>query len=164
MIILQRHERKLLFRWDCTWFGQKEPIKVQNFRLSTAHLKFHQLCTLIDSFCWKCLKVKLKNIAVMSHHSEDWSRIWRKTDLLLQRWQKFGEFWPKHLIVSKICTFIGSYCAKYLKFDNKEWCEIWRKNWLVVWKMKWGILQIWKVTRVLESLKIGSLMGSFNPK
>ena len=32
-----------------------------------------------------------------------------------------------------------------------------KKNWLVVWKMKWGIWQIF--TRVLESLKIGSLMG-----
>ena len=24
-----------LFSWNCTWFGQKEPIKVQNFRLLT---------------------------------------------------------------------------------------------------------------------------------
>ena len=29
------------FSWNCTWFGQKEPSKVQNFRLLTAHLKFH---------------------------------------------------------------------------------------------------------------------------
>ena len=35
-------------------------------------------------------------------------------------------------------------------------------NWLVVWKMTWGIWQIF--TRALESLKIGILMGSFNPK
>ena len=35
-------------------------------------------------------------------------------------------------------------------------------NWLAVWKMTWGI---WKIfTRALESLKIGILMGSFNPK
>ena len=26
------------------WFGQREPIKVQNFRLSTAYVKFHQIC------------------------------------------------------------------------------------------------------------------------
>ena len=37
-----------------------------------------------------------------------------------------------------------------------------KKNWLVVWKMTWGIWQIF--TRALESLKIGILMGSFNPK
>ena len=32
-------------------------------------------------------------------------------------------------------------------------------NWLVVWKMTWGILQIFS-----KALKIGILMGSFNPK
>ena len=30
------------FNWNCTWFGQKEPIKVQNFRLSTTHVISHQ--------------------------------------------------------------------------------------------------------------------------
>ena len=39
------------FSWNCTWFGPKEPIKVQYFRLLTAHIKFHQICTLIHSFC-----------------------------------------------------------------------------------------------------------------
>ena len=141
-ITLQCHEITFLyfFSWKCTWFGQKEPSKMWNFRLSTAHMKFHQLCTLIDSFCWKYVKFQLKKyIAVMSHDSEDWCKIWRKTDLLFQKWQEFGEFWPEHSKVSKICTFIGSYCAKYLKFDikryrgvifhdNKEWCKIWRKT------------------------------------
>ena len=36
-----------------------------------------------------------------------------------------------------------------------------KKNWLLVWKMT-GIWQIF--TRALESLKIGILIGSFNPK
>ena len=31
-------------------------IIVQNFRLLTAHVKFHQICTLIGSFCWKYIK------------------------------------------------------------------------------------------------------------
>ena len=40
------------FSWICTWFGQKEPIKVQNFRFSTAQCKispnlhFHRLLLL----------------------------------------------------------------------------------------------------------------------
>ena len=45
--------------------------------------------------------------------------MWRKTDLLFQKWQKFGEIWPEHSKVSKTCTFICSYCAKYLMFDLK---------------------------------------------
>ena len=40
------------FSWIFIWFWQKEPIKVQNFRLVTAHMKFYQICTLIGSFCW----------------------------------------------------------------------------------------------------------------
>ena len=43
------------------------------------------------------------------------------------------------LEVPKICTFIGSYCARYLMFDLKnhrgvifddteKWCKIWRKT------------------------------------
>ena len=35
-----------------------------------------------------------------------------------------------------------------------------KKNWLVVWKMAWRIWQTF--TRALESLKIGTLMGSFD--
>ena len=46
--------------------------------------------------------------------------IWRKTDFLFQKRQKFGEFWPKHSKVSKICTLIGSFCAKYITLDLKS--------------------------------------------
>ena len=144
---------------------------MQNLRLSIAHVKFHQLCTLIDSFCWKYIKFQLKKyIAVMSRDSEDWCKIWRKNDLF-QKWQEFSKFWPEHSKVSKICTFIGSYCAKYLMFDLKKYSYLswhWRvmqnlkKKWLVVWKMTWGIWQTF--TRALERLKIRALMGSFNPK
>ena len=35
---------------------------VQNFRLSTAQVKFHQICTLIGYFCWKCIKFQLKKV------------------------------------------------------------------------------------------------------
>ena len=75
----------------------------------------------------------------MSHNPGEWCKIWRKTDLLSQKWQEFGEFWPEHSKVSQICTLTGSYCAKYLMFDltkyikvifhdTDEWCKIWRKT------------------------------------
>ena len=37
-----------------------------------------------------------------------------------------------------------------------------KKNWLEICKMTWGIWQVF--TRALESLKLGTLMGSFYPK
>ena len=52
---------------------------------------------------------------VMSHYSENWCKIWRKTDLL------FDEFWPKHSKVSKYFTFFGSYSAMYLMCDLKKY-------------------------------------------
>ena len=58
---------------------------------------------------------------VISHDPEDWWKIWRKTDLLFQKWQEFSEVWPEHLQVSKTCTFICSCCAKYLMFDLKRY-------------------------------------------
>ena len=52
-ITLQCHQRYLF----CTILAEtvhdldKDPIKVQDFRLLTAHTKFHQICVLIDFFC-----------------------------------------------------------------------------------------------------------------
>ena len=37
-----------------------------------------------------------------------------------------------------------------------------KKNWFIAWKMTWGIWQIF--TKALESVKTGTLMGSFCPK
>ena len=138
---------------------------MQNFRLSTAHLKFHQICTLIGSLKYKILAKNYRG--VISHYPEDWCKIWRKTDLF-QKWQEFRKIWPKHSKIYKTCTFICSYCAKYLMFNLKKvqrsylswhWMVMQnlKKNWLVVWKMIWGIWQIF--TRALQSLKIGTLMG-----
>ena len=87
----------------------------------------------------------------MSHYPGHWCKIWRKTDLLFQKWQEFGEIWPKHSKVSKTCTFICSYCAKYLMFDLKKyrgvifhgtegWCKILRKTdlWFGKWHKEYG--------------------------
>ena len=46
--------------WNFILFLQEELIKVQNFRLSTAQVKFHQICTLIGSFFLKVYKVSTK--------------------------------------------------------------------------------------------------------
>ena len=75
----------------------------------------------------------------------------KKTDLLFQKWQEFGEFWPEYSKVSKIWTFIDFCCAKYLMFDLKkyrgvifhdteEWCKTWRKTdlWFKKWHEEFG--------------------------
>ena len=106
----------------------------------------------------------------MSHNPEHWCKIWRKTDLLFQKWQEFGEIWPEHSKCYKTCTFICSYCAKYLMFDLKKyrgvifhdtegWCKIWRKTdlWLGKWHEEYGKF----LPEQLKVSKIFILMCSF---
>ena len=75
----------------------------------------------------------------MSHDTEEWCKIWRKTDLLFQKWQEFGEFLSEDSKVSKICTLISPFRAAYITFDLKKYrevnshdteksCKIWRKG------------------------------------
>ena len=118
--------------------------KFETFDCKISNVKLHQICNLIGSLKYKILAKKYRG--VISHDPEDWCKIWRKTDLLFQKWQEFGEIWPEHLQVSKTFTFICFYCAKYVMFGLKKyrgvifhytegWCKIWKKKRLMVWKM-----------------------------
>ena len=136
----------------------------------TVHVKFH-ICTLIASFCWKYIKFQLKKYrGVMHHDTEKWCNIWRKTDLLFQKWQEFWEFWSKHSKVSKICTLIGPFRAKYITFDLKKYrwvifhdteesCKIWRKTGLWFGNDMRTLAQIFIIT--LGSVKIGLWLDPF---
>ena len=68
----------------------------------------------------------------MSHDTEAECKIWRKTDILFQKWQKFGEFWPDHSKVSKICFLIGCFLYKvynvWVKKNTDELSFITRKS------------------------------------
>ena len=131
----------------------KGALKVQNFRILTAQVKFQQICTLIGSFCWKYIKFQLKKYRVlMSHVTEEWCKIWRKTNLF-QKWQEFGEFWSKHLKSLQNLDFDwSSLCKVYNVWPKKvqrsylswHWrmMQNLKKNWLVVSKMTWRIWQI----------------------
>ena len=162
------------FSWNFIWFLQKEPTTVQNFRLLTAQVKFHQICTLIGYFCWKYIKFQLK-------------KVWRK---YVSWYQRVVQNLKKNLFfVSKMTRtwWILIRALKRLKYLHFDWpllckvynvwlrkaqrrCVSWhsrvmqnlKKNWLVVWKMTWGIWQIF--IRTLESNKIGTFMGSFLSK
>ena len=72
----------------------------------------------------------------MPHDIEKWCKIWRKTDLLFQKWQECGEFCYKHSKFPKISTLIVFFCSKYrmldlrkyrgvIFYDTEEWFKIW---------------------------------------
>ena len=111
-----------LYFFSCNfmWFWQKGPIKVKCFRLLTAHMKFHQICTLVGSLCWNYIKFQLKSTERLCLMTLKSDAKFEEKRLLFQKWQEFGEFLPEHLNVSKTCSLIGSFCAKYIMFDLKK--------------------------------------------
>ena len=106
-------------------------------------------------------------------HDIEWRKIWTKTNLLFQNWQEFGEFWSEHSKVSKICTLIGPFCAKYIIFDLKKYwgvifhdteesCKIWRKtsSQFGKWHEDFGKLS----SELSKISKIWTLKSCFWPK
>ena len=109
----------------------------------------------------------------MCHGNEEWCKIWWEIDLSFQNYIRNLTNFDRALKPLKKFHFNGVLLSKVYNFWAKKvqrsyvsWH--WRvmqnleKNWHAVWKMTWRIWQIF--TRALESLKIGTLMGSFYPK
>ena len=128
------------FSWNFIWFGQTKPIKVQNFRLLTAHVKFHHICTLIGSFCRKYIDSQLKKVQ-RSYVSWHWRMMQNleKNQFVVSKVTRIWRILIRALKVSKICTLISPFLAKYINFDLKKYrrviWEIWRKTGL--WFGKW---------------------------
>ena len=148
---------------------------MQNFRSSTAHVKFQQICTLTGFFCWKYMKFLLKWYrGITSHDTEEWCKIRRKTDLFfLKKWQEFCEFWSENSKVSKVCTLLVPFLAKYVTFDLKKYRGVYfmtlKSHSKFEEKLTCGFENGMRNLanfhqNAFESLKIMTLMGSFYPK
>ena len=132
------------FSWNCKWFGQKEPIKVENFRLSTARIKFHQICTLIGFFFWKYIKFQLKKYrGVMAHGTEKWCKIWKKSWFVVSKMIRIWWLLTRVLKSLKNLDFhwfllckIFNVWPKKVQRSNLSWhwrvMQNLKKNWLVV--------------------------------
>ena len=116
-ITLQCHEIFCAFLVETLYyFDESNPSKCQ-----MSDFRFHQICTLIGSFCWKYIKFQLRKYrGVVPHDNEDWCKIWRKSALLFQNWQELGEFWSAHSKVSKGYTLIGPFREKYVTVDVRK--------------------------------------------
>ena len=87
----------------------------------------------------------------MSHDPEDWWKNWRKLICCFKNDKNLVKFDPSTCKVSKICTWICSYCANYSMFyvkkyrgvifhDTEGWCKVWRKTdlWFGKWHEEYG--------------------------
>ena len=110
---VMRDNSSVLFSWNFTWFLQKQPIKVQYFRLLTAQVKFHQICTLIDTFCLQYIKFQLKTYRGVTYISWYWR--------VMQNLKKNRFFVSKMTRIWSISTLIGHYNV-WSKIKEKLTC------------------------------------------
>ena len=106
--------------------------------------------SLIGSSCAKYITLDLKSRGVISHDTEEWCKVWRKTDLRFGKWhEEYGKFSPEHLKFSKL----GLWCDPLIQGRKRVSLEFTedlcvrmmknlRRNCLVVSKATWGIWQI----------------------
>ena len=96
------------------WFVVSKMTKI--VEILTWTLEILKSFTLIGSFCTKYIIFEIKKCrGVMFHDSEEWCKIWRKTDLWFGKWRgKFGNFLPELSKVSKLGLWWDPF------FQNKK--------------------------------------------
>ena len=53
-----------------------------------------KMCILMCYFCQKLFCLSQKSTEEMCHNTEEWCKIWKRTDLCFEKWyEEFGEFW-----------------------------------------------------------------------
>ena len=107
----------------------EEELQSQNL---TRALEKPNFFFLIGSFWAKYILFELQKYRrVFFHYTEEWCKIWRKTDLWFGKWQEFGKFSPEHLKVSILGLwwnpFVQSRKFMSLKF-REELCVMTMKN------------------------------------
>ena len=120
--------------------GAHQSAKFQTF------MKFHQIRTLIGSFCWKYITFQLKSSEVItSHDTEEWCKIWVKVICCFKNDKNLVNFDPstqslKNLyfdwfLLYKVYNIWPKKYRGVIFHDTEEWCKIWRKTDL--WFGKW---------------------------
>ena len=108
LFIVTRCNSSVLFYLKLYMIWTNEPNKVQNFSLLIAQVKFHQIYTLIGTFCWKYTKFQLRKCrGFMSHDTEDWCKIRRKTELLFPKVTQIWWILTRAFEILKIFTLVG---------------------------------------------------------
>ena len=148
--------------------------KIPDFWNLKALVKFHQICTLIGYFCWKCIKFQLKK--VWTSCVSWYQRVVQNLKRNLVFVSKMTRIWwiliralkslkNLHFDWSLLCKVYNVWPKKvqrsYISWHWRAMQNL-KKNWLVIWKMTWGIWQIF--IRILENVKISIFMGFFCPK
>ena len=108
------------------------------------------------SWQWRMIQKLKRNWLVLLKLS------WGISQILTWAFESLKNLCFNWLLVIKVYIALATKVqTSYLSWHWRV-MQILRKNWPVVWKKTWEIWQFF--TRALESVKIGTLMGSFCPK
>ena len=106
--------------WYKNW-GELD-LSIQNWHeefddFSPEHSKISIICNLMGSFWPRYITFEFRKYrGVMFDGTQDWYKIWRKTDLyFLKRHEEFGKFSPEHIRKSKNWV---SYWALLYEIEN----------------------------------------------
>ena len=104
------------------------------------------------SWQWRMIQKLKKNWLVILKVT------WGISRILTQALENLKNLPFNGLLVTKVYVWAKTVQRSYLSWHWRVMQNL-KKNWLVVWKTTWEIWQIF--TRALESVKMGTLMGSF---
>ena len=97
---------------------------------------------LMGYFSLQHIKFQLKKYRIISHDTEERSKLYRKTDLLYEKWH------PKFESL-KICTLMGYFCRRCEMFELKKYRGF--VSWKITYSFKSDISNGWIFTQVVES-------------
>ena len=132
---------------------------MQNFRLSTAHVKFHQICTLIVWYKFSAIRGQRSYVSwpwrVMENLEKSWhvvseiTRIWRILTRALKSLANLHFDW---FLLSKVFNIWPKRYRGVIFYYTKEWCKTSRKNdlWFGKWQEEYGKFspEHWKVSEL----------------
>ena len=75
---------------------------------------------------------------VISHETEEWSKLWKETDSLYEKWHgKFGVFECEQWKIWKFTLWWASFVEMYVMFVLKKYRGV------ALWKMTYGFRNLW---------------------
>ena len=97
------------------------------------HSNVSKICTLMGSFWTKYIKLELKKYrGAKLHGTEEWCKIWRKTDLWFRECHaEFCKFLPEHLRILKLGLWLDPFIQSRKSMRLKvieELCIMTMKN------------------------------------
>ena len=107
-----------------TKFGEESTccLKIGIRNLTNFDLSAQKIFTLMGSLWAKYILFELKkNRWIIFHETEERYKIWRGIDLFKNWHKEFDKIWPEHSKVSKISILMGSFWAKYIMFELKNY-------------------------------------------